>query len=87
MNNALRHHFRRIRQHQMETFGGMVVRYPSGKTELTGGGAIYGEHALSALMQAKSHIRFVKDLGKRVRADKKRSAAARKGWRTRRSAQ
>lgn len=86
MNHAIRHHYQKARAHQMETFGCSVTTYPSGRTELTGGSAAYGCHAEAALACARSAIAFRIDLSRRIKRDKKRSQAAKKGWKTRRAA-
>jgi len=70
MNQAILHHFKRIRAHQREH---------------NGGSAITGEHAISAHLQAKSHIHFMANLRKDIAASKKRGRAAKRGWKTRRA--
>jgi hypothetical protein len=62
MNKAVEHHYKRFRAHQMSVWsdgGGGLTFYPSGRTELSFGGAPYGEHALSAYLSAKAHINFL----------------------------
>ena len=68
MDENLRHHFRRFRQHQADN---------------DGGGAWPGEHAMTALRSARAHIHFMKRLGAYLAASKKRSAAAKRGWKNR----
>ncbi len=85
MRSALLHHYRAFRAHQMKTFGSLTL-YPSGRTEITGGGAAYGYHAAAALHAARGHLHFRASLAEAVANAKKRSRAAKRGWRTRRSA-
>jgi hypothetical protein len=89
MRNDILHYYRQTRAHQMSmwaTGGGTITRYPGGKTELSYGSAPYGEHAVSAYQSARSHIHFMKTLKADMAAHKKRSRAARRGWKTRRAA-
>jgi len=90
MNNAIKHHYKNYRAHQMNVWaegGGTVTTYADGgKVEITYASAPYGEHAASALASAKRHIHFVKDLGETVKSYKKRSAAAKRGWKKRKAA-
>lgn len=53
--------------------------------QLSHGGAAYQNHAVAAIQSARGQISFRKRLSDDVRADKRRSAAALKGWRTRRA--
>ena len=63
MNHALRHHYRRIRRHQLDTYGNSGLHINGvDQRQHTGGSASYGEHALSAYNAAVSHISFVKRL-------------------------
>lgn len=66
---ALLHYYRQFRDHQMKT---------------NGGGAADGLHAYAAYMSARRHIAFRSDLSRIVADGNKRSAAAKKGWKTRR---
>lgn len=51
---AILFHYRRARRHQMDTYG-MDGLYIDGvhQRQHTGGGAPYGEHAISAYLSAK----------------------------------
>ena len=63
MNTQLQHHYKRLRLHQWRIYtdgSGCLTTYPCGKTELSYGSAPYGEHALSAITVARSHINFIK---------------------------
>lgn len=83
--------FKRQRAHQMATFtpsntwellpDGRRVREPAG----SGGGAAPGFHATAAFLGTKRHFHFRKTLSARVAQDKRRSAASKKGWKTRRA--
>ena len=62
VSNAVKHHFKRFRAHQMKVAnsgGGMLTIFPSGRTETTFASSPFGEHALSALMSARRHIAFM----------------------------
>jgi hypothetical protein len=84
---AVAHHYKRYRRHQLDTYGISVEIFRDGvdQRQFTGGGAAYGWHAYAAYLSAKSHLHFVKDLGETVARNKQRSAAARRGWKTRRA--
>ena len=88
MNHALKHHFKSARDWQREVMvsgGGMLTTFMDGSaSQLTFASAPFGEHALSAFASAKRTIAFRKNLSARVKLDKKRSAAAKRGWKTRR---
>lgn len=58
---AILHYYRQARRHQMATYG-MDGLYIDGvhQRQHTGGGAPYGEHAISAFMQAKRSVHFYK---------------------------
>lgn len=92
MNKALTHYYRQARQHQLNTYGLDGLHIPDGKggfrsaRQFTGGGAAYQNHAIAAFYSAKGAIRFRADLAKKVKQHKKRSAAAKKGWKKRRAA-
>jgi len=86
MNANLAHWFRHFRAHQRKlqiADTGSLTTYPSGRTERAYA-APYGLHAASALASAKRHIAFRDRLSADVKAAKKRSAAAKRGWRKRR---
>ncbi len=76
MNNALLHHYRSFRRHQLNTYGnsGLRVLGNDGKyhdaREFTGGGAVYGKHAYATFCSAKSQIHFRKKLKKAVKGTK-----------------
>ncbi|RWL22523.1 MAG: hypothetical protein EOR63_32310 [Mesorhizobium sp.] len=62
MNGKVKHHYLQFRAHQRKVSsdgGGMLTRYPSGRTEKSYASAPYGEHALSAFISAKRHIAFL----------------------------
>ncbi len=69
MNHAILHFFRIARIHQRDH---------------NGGGAADGLHAMAALWSARSTIAFRKRLAKTIKDHKKRSAAAKRGWKKRR---
>lgn len=87
MNNALLHHFKRFRRHQMETYS-MKGDFVNGRNtrEFSGGGAAVGHHAMAAFWQAKRHIHFMQTLKADLKKSKKRSDAAKKGWKSRKAA-
>ncbi len=63
--HKLTHYYRYFRNHQRDVInegGGAITVYPTGRTELSYGSAPYGEHAISALLSAKHHINFLKQL-------------------------
>ena len=90
MNANILRFYKQARTHQMDILnsgGGSITTYAdSGKVELSAGSAPYGEHAISALTSAKRSIHFIADLEKTVAATKKRSQAAKRGWKKRRAA-
>lgn len=88
MNQAIAHHYRRFREHQRSFWndGGSLTIEPSGRTEHTFGGAAYGLHAVAAFLSAKRHIAFKVQLSADIKASRKRSKAAKQGWKTRRAA-
>lgn len=85
----LAHAYRVARAYQQKLMTddayGLTV-YPSGRTERTFGPAPYGEHALNAFATAK--WRLAADARRAAdQADyRKRSRAAKKGWKTREAA-
>ena len=80
-NKPLARHYKRYRRHQLDTYGNSgLYRDGVDQRQFTGGSAAYGWHAYAAYLSAKSHIHFVKDFGETVARNKKRSAAARRGW-------
>ena len=87
MNTAIAHHYKRNRQHQLATYGNSGLHINGvDQRQFTGGGAAYGQHAYAAYMSAKSFVHFMKTLDADFKAAKKRSTAARRGWKTRRAA-
>lgn len=82
MTQALAREYHHQRAHQAATYGSLTT-YPSGRTEYSAGSAPYGEHALSAYMAAKRMLYFRKSLSETVAAGRKRSRAAKRGWKTR----
>ena len=85
---AILHHYRRFRAHQLETYWPTIIGLPSGVVikEYTGGGAAYGLHAYAAYTSARSHLHFMATLKATIADHKKRSAAAKRGWKKRRAA-
>ena len=86
MKTSLVHHFKQNRQHQMATYS-IDGLYIDGidQRQFTGGGAAYGFHASAAYQSARSHLHFMKTLAADLKAHKKRSDAAKRGWAKRRS--
>lgn len=84
--------YRKSRAWQMETYGPSRSTFigTDGKryTENAGygGGAAAGFHAQAAYWSARRHFHFVKTLGEDLAKHKRRSEAAKKGWKTRRGA-
>lgn len=84
--------YREARAWQMETYSrshstfigsdGKRYRVNAG----SGGGASEGCHAQAAYWSARRHFHFVKTLRENLKAHKRRSKAARKGWKKRRAA-
>lgn len=74
MDKSIVHHYRRFRAQQMETYNGE-----------SGGSAAVGFHAYAAYESARRHIYFMANLKHTNRIYKKRSNAARKGWKKRRA--
>lgn len=60
MNRTVKHHYRRFRQHQLDTYGNSRL-YINGvdQRQFTGGGAFYGHHAIAAYASARQHIHFM----------------------------
>lgn len=84
VSKALINHYKRNRQHQLETYSRDNVWYKGVRTyEYSGGGAAAGFHALAAYNSAKSHIHFMDTLGKSIKSSKKRSIAAKRAWKKR----
>ena len=85
---ATAHYFKQVRAHQARVAasgGGSLTTYPSGRTERSYASAPYGEHALAAWASAKREVFFRAVLSARVKADKKRSASAKKAAKTRKA--
>lgn len=63
VNRAIKHHYKRFRAHQLETYGNSNL-WVDGRNvrQFTGGSAPYGEHAISAYLSAKRHIHFMENL-------------------------
>ena len=88
MNKILLAHYQQNRAHQVSVWadgGGMITTDPNGRVEMSYGSAAYGFHAAAALQSARSHIHFRKTLAADIKGYKKRSAAAKRGWKTRRA--
>lgn len=61
MDRSVAHFYKLNRAHQRASAakgGSMLTIFESGRTELSFGGAPYGEHALSAFMAAKRELAF-----------------------------
>jgi hypothetical protein len=86
MDISILHFYRIAREQQFATYGSSIQTDQNGTTWTTGGSAAFGQHAYAAFMYAKGQIRFRKDLKQRINQNKKRSAAAKRGWKTRRAA-
>lgn len=87
MNNALLHHFKQERQHQLATFSQDNVWFEGKRVHTSsGGGGAAGFHAIAAFNSARSHIHFMNTLGATLKASKKRSSAAKRGWKKRKAA-
>lgn len=68
MRSDLLHHYRRYRAHQVATYGNSGLHVDGAdQRQFTGGGAAYGFHAVAAFDSARSHIHFMRELGKTVR--------------------
>jgi hypothetical protein len=87
MDQRLLHYYRGNRRHQLETWGNSNL-YVDGRDlrQFTGGGACYGEHALCAYRSARRHINFMERLSADLKESRRRSAAAKRGWKKRRAA-
>ncbi len=87
MRSDLLHHYRIARAQQLATYGNSGLHVAGvDQRQYTGGGAWYGHHALAAFDYARRQIHFRKYLAEVVAEGKKRSKAAKRGWRTRRAA-
>lgn len=66
--SALLHHYRQTRAHQLETYGDSGL-YQGGRSlrQFTGGGAVYGLHALAAYQSARRHLHFMADMKRTLR--------------------
>lgn len=60
MRNSILHHYKRIRRHQMATYGNSGLS-ENGRDcrQFTGGGAAYQCHAIAAYTSARSHVHFM----------------------------
>lgn len=69
------HHFRRLRKHQLDTYGNSGL-FIDGKDarEFTGGGAAYGQHAYAAFLGAKRTIHFRRELSAKNKKTNERIA-------------
>ena len=90
ITQELQHHYRQARAHQMATYGpsSAHIQMPDGRwipEGHTGGGAAIGFHAVAAYWSARRSIHFRAGVAQRIEAHKKRSAAAKRGWKTRRA--
>ena len=87
MNKDILNQYRKNRKHQFDICndgGGMITTHvDSGKVDRSYGGAVYGFHAASAYDMARSHINFCKRFDADIATFKKRSAAAKRGWKKR----
>lgn len=88
MNNSIWHYYKQFRRHQRDTYSRDNI-WINGKRVHThsGGGADAGFHAVAAYNSARSQAHFVKCLGDDLKQHRERSAAAKQGWKTRRSTQ
>lgn len=86
MKRDILHFYRQFRRHQFATYSktGLHVNGVD-QRQYAGGGAAYGWHAYAAYLSAKRHIHFRKTLTADIAASKKRSAAAKRGWKKRRA--
>ena len=93
MNKDIINQYRKNRKHQFDLAnddGGLITTYklylgkdiPSGKVDRSYGAA-YGFHAVCAYDAARSSLHFRKTLTADIAATKKRSAAAKRGWKKR----
>ncbi len=88
MNQSIQHYYRAARFHQIDTYGPSGL-YIAGvdQRQFVGGGAAYGCHALAAYQSARSTIAFRARLKESNASYKKRSRAARLGWKKRKAAE
>lgn len=87
MNSQIAYFYRQERARQMALANegcGTLTSYQSGRTEMSYGGAPYDEHAVSAWLCAKRRVYFRRELSNSIKIAKRRSAAAKRGWKTRR---
>lgn len=63
MDNAVLHHYRHFRRHQLATWH---------KDSNSGGGAWPGEHAAAALRSARMHLNFMKRMERYTAPAKRR---------------
>tara|TARA_R110000772_G_scaffold262249_1_gene381247 strand:- start:385 stop:648 length:264 start_codon:yes stop_codon:yes gene_type:complete len=87
MPNAIKLFYAQARAHQMDTYhkDGLYIDGVD-QRQFTGGGAAYGMHAIAAFNSARSKIFFIDNFSADIRNRKKRSAAAKRGWKTRKNA-
>ena len=89
MNKDILNQYRKNRQHQVDIWnddGGTVTTYvDSGKVDRSVGSAAYGFHAVCAYDMARSSLHFRKTFDADIATFKKRSAAAKRGWKKRRA--
>jgi hypothetical protein len=80
----LLHQYRANRAHQMDTYGPDGLY--NGDKHIgghSGGGAVVGFHAAAAYWSAQSHLHFMTTLKADLATIRKRSLAAKRGWKTR----
>ena len=91
MDTTLLTEYRKQRAWQLETYGDSGLRFPNSdgvfvsERQFVGGGAAYGFHAYAAYMTARRHIAFIDELKAENQSYRKRSAAAKRGWKKRRN--
>ena len=87
MNRDILHFYRLNRAHQLATYGNSGLHINGiDQRQFTGGPAAYGEHAYAAFTSARASIHFRKTFADDMKAYRRRSKAAKRGWKTRRNA-
>jgi hypothetical protein len=87
MNRDILYFYRLNRAHQLDTYGNSGLHINGvDQRQFTGGPAAYGQHAYAAYMSARAIIHSRKTFANDMKAYRQRSKAAKRGWKTRRTA-
>ncbi len=86
MDRNILHFYRQNRAHQLTTYGNSGLHINGiDQRQFTAGSAAYGEHAIAAYWAARRNVHFRETFTEDMKANKRRSKAAKRGWKTRRT--